>query len=57
MGAKSSAKGRKIGRNKKWCQAYRASGQRERNKAIRLQKHLARFPGDRNAERVLDAIE
>ena len=44
--AKKTGKGRKIGRNLKWCQAYRLRRQRERNKAVRLRKHLARLPGD-----------
>jgi len=37
---------RKYGRNKVWCENYRRDGTREKNKAIRLAKHLARFPDD-----------
>ena len=44
--AKKTGKGRKIGRNLKWCQAYQLRRQRERNKAMRLRKHLARLPKD-----------
>ena len=41
-----SKKGRKIGRNKVKCAAYRASGRRERNKARRLRRHLRSHPND-----------
>ena len=44
--AKKTGKGRKIGRNAKWCQAYRLRRQRERNKAVRLRAHLTRLPAD-----------
>ena len=44
--AKKTGKGRKVGRNLKWCQAYRLRRQRERNKAVKLRRHLARLPGD-----------
>lgn len=37
---------KKKGRNAKWCQAYRMRGQREKNKAVRLLRHLLRFPED-----------
>lgn len=47
--AKKTKKGRKHGRNKKWCENYRNRGQRERNKLRRLVKHLTRHPGDRCA--------
>ena len=39
-------KNRKHERNKVWCQAYRARGQREKNKAVGLRKHIARHPSD-----------
>ena len=45
-GAAQSGKGRKIGRNKKWCERYRQARRREKNKALRLRKHLGRFAGD-----------
>lgn len=47
--AAKSKKGRKHGRNKLWCTAYRNRGQREKNKVVRLKKHLLRNPNDRNA--------
>lgn len=43
---KSGSGARKYDRNKIWCQAYRARGQREKNKAVRLHKHIARHPAD-----------
>ncbi len=46
-------KNRKYSRNKVWCQAYRARGQREKNKAVRLRKHIARHPSDRCAAAAL----
>ena len=52
--AKKTGKGRKIGRNKRWCEAYRLRGQREKNKAVRLHKHLRRLPDDAVAARALE---
>lgn len=43
MAAGKTQKGRKIGRNKDSCKAYRNSGRRERNKARRLLKHFKRY--------------
>ena len=51
--AKKTGKGRKIGRNKPWCLAYSLRRQREKNKAVRLRKHLARLPGDNCASAAL----
>ena len=36
-------KGRKVGRNKSKCEVYRASGTRERNKALRAARHAKRM--------------
>jgi hypothetical protein len=50
--AKKNEKGggaRKYDRNRAWCKAYRLRGQREINQAIRLRRHLHRFPNDREA--------
>lgn len=44
--AKKTKKQRKFGRNSATCAAYAASHRRERNKLLRLKKHLVRFPGD-----------
>lgn len=38
----SDKKGRKVGRNKKWCEAYRNRGQQQINKAIRLLTYFYR---------------
>lgn len=40
---------RKYGRNKKWCEAYRASGRQERNRRRRILRHLKRYPADLSA--------
>ena len=37
---KGGKKNRKIERNKAWCVAYRKRGQREKNKAKRMRRHL-----------------
>ncbi len=39
-----AAGARKIGRTKKKCERYRASGRREKNKARRLEARLRKFP-------------
>lgn len=49
-----SKKSRKAGRNAAACKAYRDSNRRERNKIVKLKKHLTRFPGDAGAR---DAIK
>ena len=51
--AKKTGKGRKIGRNKRWCEAYALRRQREKNKAVRLHKHLAWLPNDAVAAQAL----
>jgi hypothetical protein len=40
MSAKQSKKGRKVGRNAVWCNAYRLRNQREKNKAIKLMRYI-----------------
>jgi hypothetical protein len=39
-------KGRKVGRNKVKCEAYRKSGRREINKARKIRKHTKFHPND-----------
>lgn len=51
--AKSTAKGRKIGRNKVYCARYSAENRREKNKKIKLKKHLKNQPLDSQAEKSL----
>jgi hypothetical protein len=48
MGGKSKAK-------KKSCEAYRARGQREKNKKLRINRHIKRFPKDLVALKALQA--
>lgn len=43
MPAAKTQKGRKIGRNKDWCKAYRNANRRERGKARRLLRHFERY--------------
>lgn len=45
-GKKKSGGGRKHGRNAIWCAAYRARGQREINKAVKIAHHLRAHPED-----------
>jgi hypothetical protein len=55
--ASGSGKGsRKIGRNQKWCQAYRANGVRERNKIKRLTTYVRRYPEDLQAANRLRSL-
>mgnify|MGYP001412824509 CR=1 FL=1 len=53
---KSGGGTRKYDRNKVWCQAYRARGQREKNKAVRLRKHIVRHPADHCAVDALSRV-
>ena len=46
-------KNRKYDRNRKWCEAYRKAGTRERNKVRRIKAHLKRHPNDRVGQRAL----
>jgi hypothetical protein len=55
--AKGSKKNRKVGRAKARCQDYRLRRQRERNKVIRLTKHVQRQPNDDCGQRALDRYE
>lgn len=41
--AKGGKKNRKYGRNKKWCERYRAEGRREKNKAAKQARHRKRY--------------
>jgi hypothetical protein len=56
-GAKQSKKQRKVGRNALSCQRYKATHRREKNKARKLKKHLARFPGDVIAEKAYTLVK
>ncbi len=52
MSSKGGMKGRKIGRNKKWCEVYKAGGVRRLNKMIKMDSHLRRHPDDKQAKEV-----
>lgn len=43
----------KGGRNRRWCEAYRKAGTRERNKKRKMLRHMKRFPTDGVTERAL----
>lgn len=47
---------RKGGRNREGCKAYRARGTRERNKLLKMERHIKRFPGDSQAQSRLKSI-
>ncbi len=55
--AKKTKKQRKYGRNASYCLSYKNSNRRERNKLVRLRKHLARFGGDRCASASVDSCK
>lgn len=54
--SKKGKKNRKHGRNKDYCKAYFVSGRREKNKAKKLAKHIARHPNDPCANRALEKV-
>lgn len=56
-GAKSTKKHRKVGRNANYCLRYKNSGRRERNKLVRIKKHLMRFPTDTCATKAMEALK
>jgi hypothetical protein len=55
--AKKSKKNRKHGRNNISCLVYRNTKRRERNKLVRLRKHLTRLPGDACAKAAVDRVK
>lgn len=52
--AKQSKKQRKWGRNSAYCLSYKNSNRREKNKLVRLKKHLKRFPSDACAKAAVE---
>ena len=52
--ANGSNKMRKVGRNALFCASYKNRNQREKNKVIRLKKHLLRHPNDQVAVLAVD---
>lgn len=51
--AKSTKKGRKVGRNKAYCEAYRRADKHRKSHISRLTAHLERQPGDSLAQDAL----
>ncbi len=47
----------KHGRSKIECKAYQASNRREKNKLIKLEKHLKKFPEDKTALAAVEACQ
>ena len=47
---------KKAGRNRKWCEAYRKAGTREKNKRRKLARRIKRFPNDRGAVEALASL-
>lgn len=41
---------------KKWCEGYRARGQQEKNKKIRLARHVKKFPSDGVGAKALQSL-
>lgn len=54
---KDGKRGRKFGRNKSWCNAYRASCRRLINQKRNLRRHIKRYPNDLAAQVALDRIK
>lgn len=55
--AKKTKKNRKYGRNAIACASYKNSNRRERNKIIKLKKHLVRFPDDKVAAAAVEGCK
>ena len=54
----SSKKGNKThGRNAVFCKNYKVTGRREKNKVIKLQRHLKAYPSDSAALSKLKELE
>lgn len=47
---------RKYDRNRAWCAAYKSRQQRERNKALKLARHIRRYPWDQAARDALSKL-
>jgi len=53
---KRGGSSKKIGRDKKYCEAYRARARREENKEKKIKRHLKKYPEDNVARMALDSI-
>lgn len=47
---------RKVGRDKKACEAYAAAHMREKNKLRKLRAHVKRLPNDVAAKKAMDRV-
>lgn len=54
MSKTAGGKSKKAGRCKLVCRAYAAFNRRERNKVVKLNRHLKRFPDDNCAKVAAD---
>ena len=54
--AKVKNKGRKIGRNAKYCEVYRQLNTRLKNKLKKIRRHIKKFPEDRLAASALQRL-
>ncbi len=50
------AKGRKVGRNARFCESYFKSGTRMKNKLRKIRRHIKRFPEDKRAVSALKRL-
>ena len=50
-------KNRKYGRNKKWCELYRAMDRRRLNKIVKMERRLRKNPNDVGAAVALERLK
>ena len=55
--AGDKSKSKKAGRNAIRCKSYKDRNQRERNKIVKLNRHLKREPNDKAVLPVIDACK
>ena len=53
---KIKAKGKKLGRNKKWCEVYRKLNHRLKKKIRRIKRHLKHHENDKVAKAALQRL-
>ncbi|KKN90112.1 hypothetical protein LCGC14_0232250 [marine sediment metagenome] len=54
---KGKSGNKKHGRNKRACEAYHARGQREKNKILKIKRHLKKYPTDVAAAAKLKSLK
>ena len=52
----ASGNSRKIGRNKDTCAAYKASATRDKNKRVKVKRHIKKYPADIQAKNDLKRL-